>query len=358
MKKFIVLGLFIFTAIVYATDPNQATLSQLQIAQMQKDISAQSEKYVNLQKEVADLTDNMHQTREEFDKKFDYQIQCNDKAINSVNTSISGASHALSFYGILLTVVGIVVGLLAISLGIYISRQVKNVKDIEEESKAVFDRHLKIRDEVRNLDGNIKKNMTRLYSDLKIEETRALVERLVEVPEDVENLSEILLSREISEELFLRIKKAYQSLSEPDPRMLACCKQKYRIIFFQHFSGQSLFDRDLEDEMERDYPTLMDCSFVNDIMKASKDFITATIEEGDIFKYSEKIKKFFVGFQQSRYSGNLNLYKYIYDVLRDKENRFSLYSILQQEKRVVGVVNIFSEFLITDYKERLLKIRQ
>ncbi len=188
--------------------------------------------------------------------------------------------------------VGIVVGILAIGLGISITRQVEKVKSIAEESRVIFDRHLKIRNEVRYLDKNIKSNMKGLYSDLKTEETRALVERLVEVPEDVENLSESLLSREISGELFPKIKKAYQFVSETDTVMLAGCKQKYRILLFQHFSGQSLFDRDLEDEMENDYPTLMDCSFSNDIIKASGDFIAVTIEKGDIFKYSEKIKKF------------------------------------------------------------------
>lgn len=349
MSKLISLALIIVILTTLAiAEPNQPETTEVQqgsnsvpAAGNQQAEPDQLEIYNLLDNKIIELEKHIRQTKEEIDKKFDYHMRCNDAAINSVNTSISGASYALMIFGIIVTFLGV-------GLGIYIARQVSNVTQIAKQSKTVLVNHLKIRDEVRSLDEDIKNNMSKLYNDLKEEETRALIKRLNEVPEDIGNLFPILASREIQKEFFPQIKKAFQALSGSatgDER-----KYSYLGLFFQHFAGLAIFDDDLHDKMESNYLNLMQFSFENDIMNTSEDFVKVIIKEGDILDFTEKIKKYFIAMQQSKFKNRSELHRHIYKSLLTKENRFALYSILQQEEQLKDMAKIYGQHLLSDYK--------
>ena len=334
----------VILATLAIAEPNQPETTEVQqgsnsvpAAESQKYEPDQLEIYNLLSNKIIDLEKHIRKTKEEIDKKFDYQMQCNETAINSVNTSISGASYAIMILGIIVTFLGV-------GLAIYIARQIRNVTHIANQSKSALSNHLKIRDEVRALDEKIKNNMSDLYNDLKEEETRALIKRLSEVPEDIGNLFSILASREIPKELFPQIKKAHQSLTNGD-------KPGYLLLFFQHFPSLSLFDEELQDEMEANYLLLMESSFKNDIMKTSEAFVKVIIKEGDILDFTEKIKKYFIALQQSKFKNRSDLHKHIYKSLLTKENRFALYSILQQEEQLKDIAKIYGQHLLSNYKD-------
>jgi len=341
------------TIVILATlaiaEPNQPETIEAQqgsnsvrAAESQQTEPDQLEIYNLLNNKIIGLEKHIRQTKEEIDKKFDYQMQCNEKAINSVNTSISGASYALMIFGIIVTFLGV-------GLGIYITRQVSNVTHIAKQSKRILGDHLKIRDEVRALDEKIKNNMRKLFDDLKEEETKALINRLCEVPEDIDNLFGILASRYIPKELFPQMKKAYQALSGDVTENAT--KYSYRSLFFQHFAGLAIFDKDLQNELQDNYLELMQFSFKNDIIKTSEEFIKSIIKEGDILNFLEKIKKYFIALRQSKFANYSELHEHLYNILATKENRFALYSILQQEEQLKDMAKIYGQFLLANYKD-------
>jgi hypothetical protein len=274
--------------------------------------------------EINDLKRELEETKTDIKERVAFQMRCNEEAISNVNTSISGASYALAVFGIIVGIFGIIVAFLLVSLGIYIGRQVKNVTVLTEQSKSILQTHERIRDEVRQLDANIKRDMAQLYSDLRNEETRALIQRLGKVPEDIANLFNILASREIGQEFYEAIKDAYQ-LGKGRPGFE---RAQYLLLIFQHFAGVALLDPDLRDDIEPQYQNLMQASFVNDIVHTSCEFLTACTQEG-ILHWRERLTKYFVALIASTHKNCNELHAAIYKALGIKENRFNLYSILR-----------------------------
>ena len=298
--------------------------------------------YESLISEIHDLKADLKETKREIDNRFAYQMQCNEEAINSVNTSISGATLALTIVGIIVIVGGIV-------LGFYITLVERKVRNLTNENKSILETHIKIKDDVEKLDSHIKRNMAQLYDDLKKEETKVYVQRLVKVPKDIVNLADILTSRDIPIEFFPKLKEAYKSLSEEtseDPKLY---ETAYRMLFFQHFPSVAIFDNELQDGIEKAYSGLMRSSFENDIIKTSREFIMVCID-GDILDYREKIKKYFTALGKSRYAEYKELHREIYRTLSTKENRFNLYSILRSEEELKEISKIYGQHMLTDYK--------
>jgi len=297
--------------------------------------------------ETNDLKRELEETRKDIKERVAFQMRCNEQAISSVNTSISGASYALTLFGIIVGIFGIIVTFAVAGLGIYIGRQVKKVTDLTKDNKSIYETHLKIRDDVTQLDANIKSNVTKLYNDLRKEETRAVIERLGKVPEDIGNLFNILASREIPDEFYPAIKDAWQlGRGRPD---FASPKAQYFLLFFQHFAATALFDPDLADEIEQDYPALMGASFVNDIIRTSCEFLAACTQEG-ILHWRERVTKYFVALSESKHKKCDELHAAIYKTLGTKEHRFNLYSILSSDGQLKGLAQVYGKLLLNDYK--------
>jgi len=304
----------------------------------------QIENLTSLISEVNDLRKDLKDTKGEVNQKIAYQLRCNEQAINSVNTSISGASFALKIFAI-------IVAISAIGLGIYITRQVRNVTNLTRQNRSIHEMHLKIRDEVKQLDENIKNNLNKLYQDLRKEETKALISRLEIVPKDIANLGQILASRDIPMEFFPKLKEAYKALPpQSESPEAGRYRTSYQLLFFQHFSASALFDEDLQNEMEMNYGVFMEASFENDIRKTSREFIAACATDG-ILNYREKIKKYFIALGKSRYAEYKELHRTIYETLSTKENRFNFYSILHSEEELGGIVVLYGQYILGDYKD-------
>lgn len=303
----------------------------------------QIEGYESLVIEIKGLKEDLEQTKREINEKLAYQMKCNEKALDSVNTTIAGASYALIVFTIIIAVVGI-------GLGFYITLVERKVRNLTNENKSILETHIKIKDDVEKLDGHIKRNMAQLYDDLKKEETKVYVQRLVKVPKDIANLADFLASRDIPIEFFPELKEAYKSLSEIISEDAKPYEGLYQMLFFQHFPSLAIFDNELQDGIEKAYSGLMQSSFENDIIKSSREFITVCID-GDILNYREKIKKYFDALQKSRYAGYKELHREIYRTLSTKENRFNLYSILHSEAKLKEIAKIYGQFMLADYKD-------
>ncbi len=303
----------------------------------------QIEGYEPLVIEINGLKEDLEQTKREINEKLAYQMKCNEKALDSVNTTISGASYALIVFTIIIAVVGI-------GLGFYITLVERKVRNLTNENKFILETHLKIKDDVERLDGHIKRNMAQLYDDLKKEETKVYMQRLVKVPKDIINLADFLASRDIPIEFFPELKEAYKSLPKDTLQYPEFYNGIYRRLFFQHFPSLAIFDNELQDGIEKAYSGLIESSFENDIIKTSREFIMVCIKE-HILNYSEKIKKYFTALSRSKYKKYSELHRKIYEALSTKENRFNFYSILHSESELQEISKIYGQHMLTDYKD-------
>jgi hypothetical protein len=296
----------------------------------------QKKVYESLIVEINDLKQDFEQTKKELEQKVSYQMQCNENAINSVNTSISGASYSIKIFGIIITIA-------SIGLGTFITIQLKNVTKLTRQNKSIYEIHLKIRDEVKQLDANIKNNMSKLYDDLKREETKSLVERLVNVPEDIQNLFPSLASREVPKEMYTKFKEAYHKASTID-------KGPYLTLLFQHFPSIVFFDKDIEKDIEASYAGRMDDSFKNDIINSTIEFLKVCLGT-DILEYRDKIKKYFIALSKTKHKNLPELHREIYKTLSAKENRFNFYSILKSASELNQISKIYGKYMLSDYKD-------
>ena len=305
------------------------------------DDDKQTKVYESLIVDINELERALERTRKELEDKVAYQIRCNENAINSINTSISGASYALVIFTIVVMVGGIL-------LGFYITLVERKVRNLTNENKSILDTHLKIKEDVERLNKNINKNMAELYDKLKREETNALVARLVQVPEDITNLFSNLASREIHSELYPEFKKAYQNV-KGDQRS-GFLRGSYLTLFFQHFPALAFFDEDLRNEMESHYAASMDNAFKNDIIKTSCEFLSACMGSG-ILNCRDRIKKYFIALSISQHKDLLELHAEVYRTLSTKENRFNFYSILRPESELEATSKVYGQYILSDYKD-------
>lgn len=134
-------------------------------------------------------------------------------------------SNQISFFSYVFTILGIF-------LAVYVSIQyekIKKMKEIVEDTRRYIDEHNR-----------------QLFVQIKRDETVELLNRLIDVPEDISNISPLLFSRDLLEEDYIYLKAAYYNIGNHD---LRTDKGLYITLFMQHFPYQCLKDIDLKTEM-------------------------------------------------------------------------------------------------------------
>lgn len=220
-------------------------------------------------------------------------------------------SNQISYSGYILTVLGLL-------LAWYINRQyekIKEMKEIVEKTKEYID-----------------ENDKELYEKIKRDETVGLLNRLKEVPEDVSNICSLLLSRDLLEEDYECLKKAYLKAKEGDS--IKNVTDQYIVLLMQHFPYLSLKDSDLRAEMI----TYINVSLLNNMFERDVSNLF-----GEIFKYLKEfgvtdeenktiIKNLFKGYFDSRFKENERLQTFIKRIiLRSGVNILIISSIAKEQ---------------------------
>jgi len=127
----------------------------------------------NLKKEIEVLRDSLQQI-EKFrndinylKKDFEQQSNINEQSFNGISAQLDSSAHNLTVFSIIFTVVALI-------LAVYVSVIERKIFKIYEESKVI--KHA------------IENSVDTLYNKLKTEETKSILRRLREVPEDITNL--------------------------------------------------------------------------------------------------------------------------------------------------------------------------
>lgn len=262
-------------------------------------------------------------------------------------TSIANESIAnqLSAINTLLAVVSVILAIVGIGLGVYISKKAQDVEKLNKDSQ-------KAQATSKEILRLINEDINGLYERLKEAETENLIKRLMKVPEDIGNLSELLLSRDIPDSLYGELKKAYLSFKD---------KQKstpdyygglnsYKLLIYQNFIGLAICDPDIKSDIITFSFNAMNSAFESDMEEITRKFFSTAVKVG-LASMKADVKKFFSDLSQSRHKDYDKLYEIIFDVLGSRENHFEFLSMVNEASIDKDVLKKYCRILEEYYKD-------
>jgi len=347
----IILIVFLINAVSYFQDANTPTSHALipeSGTDDSKEIENLDKQILELKNKITDLEGSMLNSKAEMERKIQQESQLSQDALQSVNTSISGVHLLLSVVGIIIAFVGITFTILGYTI---IQRADRTRQDVEDSLNICQ----KIKDETSSLNTQIQSNISGLYEKLRFAELEYIMNRLQRVPLDIVNLFTRLASQDIPSHLYLKFKEAYLSISEPSPHPTA--PGKYRLLFYQQFPKQSLFDKEISKDLEQDYGNILDCAFNHEIEVSSVSFFAECAIQG-FSTHSERICEYYKalynrlhphGGIKDEFTRSEKLHSMIYNSLDNKVHRFALVEILIVEPIPI-ITDLYTKMLLRDYE--------
>lgn len=195
-----------------------------------------------------------------------------DRQVADLHTQLSESqnflSNAIASSDRFLSVASIAITIIAIALGVYITwcqNRVVKIKKIVEDKETEIQL---LKKEVDSTNKQIQGDLSSLYKKLRREETVTLLNRLVQVPEDINNIARFLLIRDLEVEDFNQLNEAFAKIKNDKDYVIP-----YLIVLFQHFAGLSIKDEILRNLLIENYQYLIPNSFKNDIQKSTVDMV-------------------------------------------------------------------------------------
>ena len=255
----------------------------------------------------------------------------------AIGNSLGAASCLLAVFSLIIAIGGFI-------LGWYISKKKKEVEKLLSIVEAKKIDVTKTSKEITDLNDEIKNNIKGLYKRLRQEETTTLLERLVEVPEDIENLSKLLFSRTLRSSDFEILLKAYKNLLKENSNKDA----DYMLLFFQHFCGQSIKTDVLRKDIIDFFPRGLKCAFKQDVINSLSSLIevlnSTTIEGGN----ENVLAKYIKALNKSRHKEYRESYQIIIDKCNATINLQTVWNNLADEN---VIIEPFGNLLCDKYKE-------
>lgn len=237
--------------------------------------------------------------------KNDYLMGVIETANDSVANQLSAASYLLAIIAIVIAIVGGV-------LGYYIGKKKRQIEaisaTIDEKGKTIN----KISEAIKELDKQIKGNLSELYKKLRNEETKAILDRLVFEPRDIGNLIKPLFVRDLDEEGFSKLREAYFKLkSEPEDeqpkngllliKIRASADENYILLFFQHYSYLALKDDQIRPSLVESFEDNCQKAFKRDLIKTTIDICNALNEDTSTFNKEEVLTAYLKALNMCKY---------------------------------------------------------
>jgi hypothetical protein len=301
-------------------------------------------------RENYEIIDSLENEISLLSRKFEEQAKINEQSFNSISNQLSAASYSITIFGILFAIVAVIIG-------IYVTYVEKKIVRIREENKELLSKSKIVKNEVVATNELIQKDINGLFLRIKREETLYILNRLLKVPRDIANVSSELLSRELERDDFRILKKAYLSLDELLPLERGFFtsgleyKDSYILIFYQHFFDLAIKDESIGPDLISFYPHAMICSFENDIVNSTKDFIKAIVDLGYQTRLKE-ISSFFNGLSNSSFCDFEELYMILFDGLKSRDDTFKFFNLIpDSEECRVGKKN-FGQILVKEFEDK------
>lgn len=275
--------------------------------------------------------------------RYEYQVRLNEQTLNSISTQIDSASFNLTIFGILF-------GVIAIFLGLYVTYIERKIVKIRVENEAVLSQTISVREEVVQINQKIQDDIYGLFLKIKREETVHILNRLGKVPEDISNLSTDLLSRNLEREDFELLKNAYLQIVDNQDDSYA---YSYKLLFFQHFLDLALKDDAIAEDMKGSFVDSIINSFRNDIIKSTENFMKAIIDL-DYQKKSDEINEFFEGLSASEHKDNELVYTIMINSLVSRDDQFKFLTLVNDDEGKEHAKLRYGEALLKRYENDVL----
>lgn len=288
--------------------------------------------------EIVELNKKLIKLQETIDR----ERNISDKSFNGISNQLSASSNSLTIFSILF-------GVLALAIGFYVTYIERKIVKIREENIDLLSQTQTVKKEVVEINREIQSDIEGLFKKIKKEETNHILDRLLNVPKDIANLVEGLLSRELSKADFDKLKVSYEKLELGD----ITYTEKYEILFFQHFSDLSLKDLFIKERFIKYIPTGIVCSIENDILKSSNDIFNFIVDTG-LVNNKEIINVYFKGLEKSKFKDFLKLYDLIFQKLSQREKQFLLYQLIEKGDDTESVLINYGNILDTNYSTNSL----
>lgn len=231
---------------------------------------------------------------------------------NVVGTANDGVSNQLSAANNLLVLFSVIIGILGIWLGIYVTKkkqQIEQLADIIDAKKNAVDA---IAQATEDLDKKIHGDLSGLYKDLRKEETDALLNRLIQEPQDMDNLCTILCARDIDKTGFEKLRTAYHKMknmlkdASAEKVVYDCCDD-YFVLFYQHFFYQAIKDDEISLEFENYYGEIFARAYKRDVIKSTLDLCKALSEDANNCNKEVVLATYLKALNNSQYGGMMEL---------------------------------------------------
>lgn len=293
--------------------------------------------------------ENLNNKISELESKIEDQKNINNQTLTCISTQIDAAT-----YNITILSIGIAVALLL--LGVYVTFIERKIVKINNHNENLFEKTEKIKAEVEKINDDIKNDIYNLFLKIKREETVHILNRLLKIPKDISNFSNSLLSRELIQSDFFVLKEAFLKVKDiPKKKGILGLdyKEEYLLIFFQHFLDLCMKDEQIHPNIKLFYETGIKCSFENDIIKSTNDFIKAIIDLG-IYNMDEDINLFFEALAISDYKNMDKLYFTIFKNIYKREDQFKFYNIISDQNLLIICKINYGKHLVEKYSKENL----
>lgn len=288
---------------------------------------------------------------------YEKSLECIEEHIDRVNEEISNqiasSSHTIQVWGWIFTALAILVSIAGILFAHYIHKTSKDMSrltseaaeqldqakeqsdDIDEMQQRTMSQQCEIKkalleienqkQELQKLYSDIQKNSQKIYTSMRREETTALLIRLEEIPEDIANIGETLLTRNLNDADFTKLLNAYYNLIARSKELsnisttaalrtkdfkFADLENSYLLLFAQHFMEQSIVKEEIRELLRSRFRVFFnECFFRNDAEKSTKDFRQGILNLNDEQVQMDLMKEFVEAIIQSRYQKLTELYE-------------------------------------------------
>jgi len=241
-----------------------------------------------------------------------------------IEISNSSISNQISTLNVFIAVFSLFFVITGFFIGAYISRLEKRIVDIKrqiEDKETVINILAKT---VEETDKKIRSDISGLYAQLRDEESITLLKRLEEEPQDINNLCEILLARQLKPDWFVHIRTAFYNLLElgdvanESVGFNPSYKQGYLIIIFQDYMYYAINDDKMWPEIKPLLVGLINNEFKRDIIKTTSDFCMALSEKKFTFDKCSALVEYLTALNNSKYSNLPELRNIFEEMILDR----------------------------------------
>lgn len=308
-------------------------------------------------KEVESKIDKLSDRFDNLEYAVDTQKDIIAQEQAAIDNSLSSANHNISIFSYIVAAIGIIIAIGSFAFGVYFSKKTEQILERVDKKRDQIDKLKReittIKDEAKSLNNEIKDNVDGLFNRLRRNDTISILERLVDVPEDIGNLGDMLLARKLYPSDFDLLLKAYTKLmsenkesAENKPMLQMSQKEQYLLLFFQHFCGKSIQSSLLKDDVISYFSTALRCAFKIDI-KNSLLSLLETLNNFDINGENESIlAKYLAKLNKSKHKTYTEPYQLIVDNCNDTINLQSVWNKLVEQN---VIIEPFGNLLSTKY---------